>query len=384
MKALQKVEPAFGLQFREVPPPTPEPGEVIVAVGATGVCGTDVHIYEWTGGYEIMRRAMPVTLGHEFAGTVAALGAGVRGLREGMKVAVRPSVVCGRCAACLAGNSDHCSNRKGIGVSRDGALAPLVRVPVENCVAVPAKLDIEIAALTEPMTVCAEAVDTGEVKAGDRVLVLGPGNIGQGVALFARAAGAAQVVIVGKDDPARLCSLRNMGFHETVDLGERAFDEALAPYLAAGKFDVVVEATGSSPVVQQGLDVLKKRGILVIVGIHAQPVMVNVTRLVREHQQIRGSYRAPLATWPRVVQFPAGSRRGGAHDDHAPGTARQGNRGHRAVPGQDGVQGDGRSVAGHRSGLAIERARASQNASSRAIIVAYILCRSDTDSPFHW
>jgi threonine 3-dehydrogenase len=303
MKALQKTKPAFGLEYRDVPMPAPDADEVIVSVGATGVCGTDVHIYEWTGGYDIMRKAMPVTIGHEFAGTVSVVGARVVGLKSGDKVAVRPSVVCRRCDACLAGNSDLCTNRKGIGVSRDGALAPYVKVPAENCVPVPYALSIEIAALTEPMTVCAEAADTGEVKAGDRVLVLGPGNIGQGSALFARAAGARQVVIAGKDDAARLESLRQMGFEDTVDLGGRAFEEALSPYLAEGKFDVVIEATGVPPVVQQALNVLKKRGILVIVGIHPQPVTVNLTKLVREHQQIRGSYRAPLATWPRVVKF---------------------------------------------------------------------------------
>ena len=78
MIALQKIQPAFGLEYRDVPQPAaPAPGEVIVAVGATGVCGTDVHIYEWTGGYAIMQKAMPVTIGHEFAGTIAAVGAGV-------------------------------------------------------------------------------------------------------------------------------------------------------------------------------------------------------------------------------------------------------------------------------------------------------------------
>lgn len=304
MKALQKTQPAFGLELRELPPPeSPGPGEVIVAVGATGVCGTDVHIYEWTGGYEIMTKAMPVTIGHEFAGTVAAAGAGVQGLIEGALVAVRPSVVCGRCAACLADNSDACTNRTGIGVTRNGALAPLVRVPAENCIVAPGGLDVEIVALAEPMTVCAEAVDTGGVRPGDRVLVLGPGNIGQGTALFARAAGAAQVVIVGKDDTPRLECLRRMGFPETVDVGERTLEEALAPYLAQGKFDVVIEATGVPALVQQGLNVLRKRGVLAVVGIHPKPVSVNLTRVVRDHQQIRGSYRAPVATWARVLRF---------------------------------------------------------------------------------
>jgi threonine dehydrogenase-like Zn-dependent dehydrogenase len=304
MKALQKTRPAFGLELRDLPSPgAPGPGEVVVAVGATGVCGTDVHIYEWTPGYEAMTKAMPVTLGHEFAGTVAAVGPGVAGIATRALVAVRPSIVCGRCAACLAGDDDGCTGRVGLGVTRNGGLQPLVTVPAANCVAVPSGIDVEIAALTEPMTVCAEAVDTGGVRAGDRVLVLGPGNIGQGVALFARAAGAAEVVIVGKDDAPRLGCLRDMGFTATVDVGGRTLEEALAPYLARGKFDVVIEATGVPAIVQQGLNALRKRGVLVVVGIHPTPVSVNLTRLVRDHQQIRGSYRAPLATWPRVLQF---------------------------------------------------------------------------------
>jgi threonine dehydrogenase-like Zn-dependent dehydrogenase len=310
MKALQKTRPAFGLELRELPAPdSPGPGEVLVAVGATGVCGTDVHIYEWTPGYEAMAKAMPVTLGHEFAGTVAAIGPGVEGIAAGALVAVRPSIVCGRCAACAAGDSDGCANRVGLGVTRNGGLQPLVLAPAENCVAVPAALDVEIAALAEPMTVCAEAVDTGGVGAGDRVLVLGPGNVGQGVALFARAAGAAEVVIVGKHDAPRLGCLRAMGFDDTVDVGDRTLEEALAPYLAQGKFDVVIEATGAPAIVQQGLNVLRKRGVLVVVGIHPGPVGINLTRLVRDHQQIRGSYRAPLATWPRVIRFLAGNAR---------------------------------------------------------------------------
>ena len=107
-------------------------------------------------------------------------------------------------------------------------------MPAENCIVAPEGLDAQIVALAEPMSVSAEAVATGEVKAGDRVLVLGPGNIGQGIALFARAADATQVVIVGKDDALRLGTLQKMGFADTVDLGERTLQQALAPYLARG------------------------------------------------------------------------------------------------------------------------------------------------------
>jgi threonine 3-dehydrogenase len=284
-------------------PAAPAADEVIVAVGAAGLCGTDVHIYEWTPGYESMAGAMPVTLGHEFAGTIAATGSAVRDLPSGSIVAVRPSVTCGRCAACHAGREDDCTQRSGLGVTRNGGLARYACVPARNCVPVPADVDVHLAALTEPMTVAAEVVDTGGVQPGDRVLVLGPGNIGQGAALFAREAGAAHVVVVGRDDGPRLGVLRKMGFADTVDTADAGLEQALAAYLASGKFDVVIEATGVPSVVQAGLDVLRKHGVLVIAGIHPTPVTFDATRLVRAHQQIRGSYRAPLATWNRVIDF---------------------------------------------------------------------------------
>ncbi|HVO88000.1 MAG TPA: alcohol dehydrogenase catalytic domain-containing protein [Casimicrobiaceae bacterium] len=304
MYALQKTRPSFGVELRDVPQPrAPGSGEALVAVGAAGLCGTDLHIYEWTPGYEGMTRAMPVTLGHEFAGSIAEVGAGVDGLVPGALVAVRPSVTCGRCEACVAGRDDDCTHRTGLGVTRDGGLASHVVVPATNCVLVPGDLDAEIAALTEPMTVCAEAVATGEVHAGARVLVIGPGNIGQGIALFAREAGAAQVVIAGRDDGLRLQVLRHMGFADTVDTRDAPLSQALAPYLAQGLFDVVFEATGVPQVVAAALSVLRKRGVVVIAGIHPAPVTFDATRLVRAHQQIRGSYRAPPATWPRVIDF---------------------------------------------------------------------------------
>ncbi|MET0210295.1 MAG: alcohol dehydrogenase catalytic domain-containing protein [Burkholderiaceae bacterium] len=304
MKALQKTAPAFGAELRDVPPPdAPGEGEVIVAVGAACVCGSDLHIYEWMPGYAFMADAMPVTIGHEFAGRIVAAGPGADSLDEGTLVAVRPSVVCGRCDACLRGDSDRCSARRGIGVTRDGAFAAFVRVPAANCIAAPDDMAPEVAALAEPMTVSAEAVATGGVGPGDRVLILGPGNIGQGAALFARAAGAALVVVAGKDDAPRLACLRAMGFDATVDVCERSLGEALAPYLADGKFDVVIEATGVPAIVQPALDVLEVRGVLVICGIHPRPASVDLTRLVRAQQQIRGSYRAPLSTWPRALAF---------------------------------------------------------------------------------
>lgn len=299
-----KTRPGPGLELRDTEPPlAPGAGEVLLRVRSAGVCGTDLHIDQWTPSYHFVENCLPVTVGHEFSGEVAALGPQVDTLAPGQLVAVRPSVTCGTCAACQAGNFDACTVRRGIGVSRHGAFAPLTRVPARNCVPVPAGVDAELAALTEPLTVSWEAVRVGEVGPGDRVLVLGPGNIGQGIAVFARAAGARQVVVAGHGDAPRLEVLRKMGFADLVDLAESSFDAALAPYLQEGRFDVVIEATGAGAVIAPAMAALKTHGVLVIAGIHAAPVSIDLTALVRQHQQLRGSYRAAERAWPQVLDF---------------------------------------------------------------------------------
>lgn len=303
MKTLRKVRPDHGLALQDAPRPAPGVGEVLIQVKATGVCGTDLHINKWTSSYHFMAAALPVTIGHEFSGVVTALGDRVQGLGIGQLVTVRPSVVCNVCEACLAGRPDDCVTRKGIGVSRDGAFADFVRVPARNCVVVPNDLDPLVAALAEPLSVSWEAVRAADIQPGDRVLILGPGNIGQGIALFAREAGAAEVVVAGHGDAPRLQILKQLGFDLLIDFADESMEAALAKATLTRPFDVVIEATGAAAVIKPAMQALKPHGILVIAGIHAAPVAIDLTALVRKHQQIRGSYRAPEAAWPQVVAF---------------------------------------------------------------------------------
>lgn len=298
MQAIQKTRPGFGLELREVPEPSsPAPGEVLIEVAAAGICGSDLHIYEWTGGYEFVTPAMPVTLGHEFAGRVAAAGPGVTTLKAGDRVTVMPSVTCGVCAACQARDFDRCLTRTGIGMTRPGAFARRVLAPALNCVRLPDSVDDELAALAEPLTVGARAVESGEIKRGDRVLVMGPGTVGQTIAVMARAAGA-EVTVVGKDDADRLACLKALGFARLVDLKDRPLADSVGPE----KFDVVFEATGTPATINHGLGLLRRWGILVVCGIHASHAPVDLNRLNREQLQIRGSNRASRATWDRVVE----------------------------------------------------------------------------------
>lgn len=300
MKALRKTAPAFGLEMQDIPPPAaPGPGEVLVRVDAAGICGSDVHIYDWSGGYDFITPAMPVTLGHELAGHVAALGPDVAGLSSGAPVVVIPSVTCGHCHACTQGDPDDCLDRRGIGMTRAGGFAPLVLAPARNCMALPPDFDPAIAALTEPLVIGARAVSVGAVAPGDRVLVMGPGTIGQAIALMARDAGAAEVTVVGQDDALRLEVLRQLGFDRLFDLAHGPLDRVMD----RGKYDVVFEVTGVPAVVQQGLALLRRGGVLVVAGIHPRPALVDLNVLVREQQQMRGTQRGKRADWQRAFGF---------------------------------------------------------------------------------
>lgn len=299
MRAWRKLAPGTGASLVEVAEIRPAAGELRLAVEAVGICGTDLHIVDWHGGYEGMVRAMPVTLGHEICARVLA----GQGLPPGTRVVVRPSVTCdGACGHAGDNHEDACTRRSGIGIYRDGGFCREMVAPLRNCVPVPAGMPAAHAALTEPLTVAHEAVRNAAPGRGDDVLVLGPGPIGLGAALFARAAGA-NVTLVGRDDPERLEIARALGLARTLDTNRHPLAEALASAGAPARFAAIIEATGAPPVLAAALPLLAPRGRFVIAGIHPQPAQIDVTRLVREHQSLVGSYRAPVSAWPIVLAW---------------------------------------------------------------------------------
>ncbi len=305
MLTLRKTKPGFGLElFDGADAPPPAAGQVTIRVENAGICGSDVHAYEWTDGYGFMVPHLPVTMGHEFAGRIVAAGAGAR-LAQGTAVTVMPAVTCGSCANCARGDTRNCLDRQSIGLTLPGGFARHVTVPDGNCIALPENVDTEIGALTEPLGVGCEAVLTGEVGLGDTVLVMGPGTIGQAIAIFARAAGAGRVLIAGRADGPRFDVMRALGFHDILDVAEAPLTELVPAATGGRKVDVVIEATGYPPSINDGLAVLRTGGVLVVAGIHPGPVSLHLTDFVRARHQLRATHGCARPTWDKVLTLQA-------------------------------------------------------------------------------
>ncbi len=305
MLTLRKTKPGFGLDlFDNTEAPAPEAGQVTVRVENAGICGSDVHAYEWTDGYGFMVPHLPVTMGHEFAGRVVAAGPGAR-LAEGTAVTVMPGVTCESCANCRRGDQRNCLARQSIGLTLPGGFARHVTVPDGNCIPLPVNVDTELGALTEPLGVGCEAVLTGEVGLGDTVVVMGPGTIGQAIAIFARAAGAGRVLIVGWADGPRFDVMRALGFHDIIDVAEGPLEEQVLAATGGRKADVVLEATGYPPAINDGLGVLRTSGVLVVAGIHPGPVSLHLTNFVRARHQLRATHGCARPTWDTVLTMQA-------------------------------------------------------------------------------
>jgi L-iditol 2-dehydrogenase len=301
MLALRKKDPAYGAVLEEVPEPTTAEDIVIIDVDAVGVCGSDLHMYEWTPGYEWLIPALPVTMGHEFCGNVAEVGPGVTTLRRGERVVVMPSYSCSQCEQCRRGKPDLCANRKSVGLTVDGGFAPLVPVPARACIPIGDSLPSHIAALTEPLVIGDRAVEFGDIEPGANIVVLGPGIIGLSVAYIARRHGARSVTVVGKNDPLRLDIATKLGADRVIDLGQGS--DRLADHIDERSIDRVFEATGFPDSITQGLGLLRDFGIMVAIGIHPAPAPIDITPFVRRKLQLRGSHSGAAENWERVLKM---------------------------------------------------------------------------------
>jgi L-iditol 2-dehydrogenase len=284
MRALVFTGPgAMPLQQHE--DPLPGVGEVVVAVRAAGICGSDVHGYLGATG----RRRPGVVMGHEAAGDVVALGSGVTSVREGDRVALRSILACGACERCRSGQPNICTDRRGMGMHFDGAYAERILVPESLLLPLPDTLSYEDGALIEPLAVAMHAVNRTPFESMDFVVVVGAGAIGLLTLLAARSRGAGSIVVTDLSTH-RLEVARAQGADLTIDVGSVDPVAVIAAATNGRGADAVFEAVGVAATVTQSLAVARAGGQVTWIGNSVPVVEMPMQDLVTRELTVRGAY----------------------------------------------------------------------------------------------
>jgi L-iditol 2-dehydrogenase len=289
------------LELADVPVPEPGPNEVLVRVAACGICGSDVHGYDGSSG----RRIPPIIMGHEAAGTVAAVGKDVTGFFEGDRVTFDSTVYCGSCSNCLRGDVNLCDHRQVLGVScgdyrRAGAFAEFVVVPARIIYRLPHNLSFSEAAMLEAVAVAIHAVSLVPIGEDTSALVLGAGTIGLLVQQALRAAGCSRVYVADVD-ATHLKLSEDLGATATLISGPELLPHVLQLTNENG-VDVAIEAVGRNETVAVAIDSVRKGGSVVLVGNISPEVNLPLQKVVTRQIRLQGSC-ASAGEYPRAIEL---------------------------------------------------------------------------------
>jgi len=284
MQALVKTAPGKGnMELQDVPVPVPQAGEVLVEVVRSGVCGTELLVHDDL--YRGRNRPMPFPLivGHEASGLVVELGPGTTGPRPRTRVALEGVSGCGACFHCLRGSYNLCQDWHHIGLTRAGALAEFVTVPVSSLVLLPDEVSLESAAMLEPFSNAVHTLERLRPAPGQPAAIIGPGPLGLLNLQVLRAAGAAPLVVLGRQgDESRLELARTLGADVAVVADRKAAQERVAELTDGIGMAIVVEAGGTSEAVQTALDIVAGNGSLVTLGL-ARSTEIDALTVVRKN-----------------------------------------------------------------------------------------------------
>jgi threonine 3-dehydrogenase len=299
VKALVKRESVPGLWLEDVPPPDVGLNDVLIRIDRTGICGTDLHIYKWD---EWARKTIPVPMvvGHEFVGEVAAVGSNVADFHLGDVVSGEGHVVCGRCRNCLAGRRHLCKDTQGVGVNRPGAFAEYLVLPMTNVWHHDAFVDRDTASIFDPFGNAVHTALSFPVL-GEDVLITGAGPIGCMAAAVVRHA-AARHVVVTDINPWRLDLAKRMGATRVLDArSERLADVQQELGMKEG-FDVGLEMSGSPQAFRGMLDNMCHGGKIAMLGIPSEPIAIDWNTIVFNMLTIKGIYgREMYETWYKMT-----------------------------------------------------------------------------------
>jgi len=301
MKAIVKTKFGPGIEILDVKKPAAGDNDILVKILAGSLCGSDVHIYEWTAGYEWM--PLPIIPGHEFAGEVVEIGDKINGVSIGDRITAMPSMPCGECAYCRMGRVNACKGRFSIGMTKNGAFAEYMLIKGgAEVFKIPENVSTETASLCEPLAITLNGIDLSGIKPGQTAAVFGPGPIGLLTVKLLKTVGAGQIIVTGTGaDGRRLELAKQMGADVIIDVEKE--DPVKTILKIAGNLDYVFEATGIPQTISQGLHLVKRGGKVMIMGIHAGEAKFSPIDLVRNRKSLIGVYGYDRDTWQRCLSL---------------------------------------------------------------------------------
>lgn len=298
MKALVKAHRKQGIWLEDVEEPQIGPNDVLIRVHQTAICGTDIHIFNWDD-WAQATIPVPMTVGHEFMGEIAAIGSEVSGFSEGDRVSAEGHVTCGHCRNCRAGKRHLCRNTVGIGVNRPGAFAEYVAVPAENLYRLPASVPDELGAVLDPFGNAVHTALSFDL-VGEDVLITGAGPIGAMAAGIARFVGARNVVITDVNEY-RLELASKMGATRTVNVTQEKLPDVMADLGMTEGFDVGLEMSGVKAGFEDMLETMNHGGKIALLGILPDGTGIDWSKVIFKGLEVQGIYgRRMFETWYKM------------------------------------------------------------------------------------
>ena len=302
MKAVVKYGRQNGdVEIRDVQEPSIGPDQVLLEVKAASVCGSDIHMWREHQSWAIK---LPLVLGHEFCGVIAAVGERVNGFKVGERVACETAAtVCGQCIYCLSGNYNLCPHRQGYGALADGAFTCFVAARPQILHRIPANVPFERAALTEPICVAYNAlVEKTTIKPGETVVIQGPGPIGIMALQVARLRGAGTLIVLGTDvDKHRMEVAEELGAHHIVNIQHEDPVKLIRSLGDGYGADLVVDCTGVSKALRQSLELVRPNGRITKIGWGPQSLDFSLDPLVAKAVTLQGSFSHTYPTWEHAL-----------------------------------------------------------------------------------
>ena len=299
MKALVKQNRERGLTLKDVPEPEIGINDVLIKVDRTGICGTDVHIYNWDAWAEATI-PVPMVVGHEFVGEIVEIGSNVSDFKTGDIVSGEGHVVCGRCRNCMAGRRHLCADTKGIGVNRPGAFAEYLSLPMTNVWLHDPSIDRDVASIFDPFGNAVHTALSFPVM-GEDFLITGAGPIGCMAAAVAKHAGARYIVVTDVN-PWRLDLAKQMGATRVVDVRTESIQEVQMALGMTEGFDVGLEMSGSPAAFRQMVHEMCHGGKIAMLGIPTEEMAIDWNEVVFNMLTIKGIYgREMYETWYKMT-----------------------------------------------------------------------------------